>query len=103
MIEEAKIEKIDTTDDPAVESADWDEYEPGRRNSKSPPVEYSVEGKVVSNIEEGAYLTVHRWSRNGEPAEGVMRTSEIQSVTEEEDFIIVETQSSVYKVTPHED
>jgi len=94
----AKVQKIDTTNDPHYETAEWDEYVEGEFNSKSPPVDYSVTGEVKSVLEEGNSMVVFRDKRNGKEVKGIMRTSPIQSVKDNEDEFIVETQNSVYLV-----
>ena len=73
-----------------------DKYVPGTANNisenKSLPVEYSIEGELLSPIEVGKIVFVFRTKRNGVAATGYFQTSKITEVTEN----TFKTQNSVY-------
>ena len=73
-----------------------DKYVPGTANNisenKSLPIEYSIEGELMSPIEVGKGVIVFRTKRNGVAATGYFQTSKITEVTEN----TFKTQNSVY-------
>jgi len=73
-----------------------DKYVPGTANNisenKSLPIEYSIEGELLSPIEVGKIVFVFRTKRNGVAATGYFQTSKITEVTEN----TFKTQNSVY-------
>mgnify|MGYP006431814571 CR=1 FL=1 len=78
-----KLIKTGKVDDPEYESAVWSEYNEGEYNPKSPPVDYEAKGSLAAPVEEGASVVLLRTERNGKEAEGIMRTSPVQSVTKQ--------------------
>ena len=95
---EVKVKKIGRPGNPLVETAKWNEHNEGEVNTKSLPVLYTVKGKLLSDIEEGNFLTIERYERNGTEKYGVMRTSRIQEVREFPNRVEVDTQNSIYKI-----
>ncbi len=94
------VEKIDVAKDPDAETPDWESHNEGEANpGESVPVEYTAKGTLDSEIEEGRSIVVFRSERNGTRAAGVLTTSAVQSVEDHGDFIIAETQNSIYKIT----
>jgi len=95
---EVKVKKIGRPGDPEYKTAEWSEYNEGEVNKKSPPVFYTVKGKLLSDIEEGNFLSIERYERNGTEQYGLMRTSRIQKVKEFPNHVEVDTQNSIYKI-----
>lgn len=94
------VEKIGVSNDPDAETPDWKSHNEGEANpGKSVPVEYTAKGTLDSEIEEGRSIVLFRSERNGTQAAGVLTTSAVQSVEDHGDFIIAETQNSIYKIT----
>ncbi len=94
------VEKIGVSNDPGAETPDWESHNEGEANpGESVPVEYTAKGTLDSEIKEGRSIVLFRSERNGTRAAGVLTTSEVQSVEDHGDFIIAETQNSIYKIT----
>lgn len=89
------IKKIASVDggQPAME---MNKYIPGTANNiaenKSIPIEYYIEGYLLSPIEAGKSVEVMRTKRNGIEATGFFQTSKVTEVTEN----TFKTQNSVY-------
>lgn len=90
-----QIQKIAAVDGGLV-PMEKDKYVPGTANNilenKSLPIEYSIEGELLSPIEVGKGVSVYRTKRNGVAATGYFQTSKITEVTEN----TFKTQNSVY-------
>jgi hypothetical protein len=96
-----RVQKIAAADNPAFKTPSWEEHVPGAPNEgESLPSGYTVTGTLKSYVEEGNRLVVLRDTRNGEEISGVMQTSEIQCVEEKQGTLCIETQNSVYCVSP---
>ena len=78
--------------------ARWDEWDPtiGYLKHRSLPVDYSVGGSLVTNIEIGERIEVLRFERNGIRALGIFTSSPVRGVDE---FSRIITDNSVYEVT----
>ena len=76
---------------------DADKYVAGTNQTfvenKSLPIEYTIEGELVTPIEIGKSLMVHRHKRNGVVSEGFFTTSIITSVSSD----TFTTKNSVYR------
>jgi hypothetical protein len=95
-----KLQKIDVAQDPQAKTPEWDDYVAGRLNrGVSLPVDYTVTGRLVREIEEGSPCVIMRHTRNGKSISGVLQTSPVQSVDENEEGYVVKTQNSIYHVT----
>jgi len=96
--DEVTVQKIGVVDDPKAETPDWEDYREGELNASSVPVEYEVQGSLVSPVEEGEPIVLYRTQRNGTEAAGIFRTSEVQSLEETQDHVIAKTQNSIYRI-----
>lgn len=98
---EVKVKKIGRTKDSKYETAQWNEYNEGEANTKSPSVLYEVKGKLLSDIEKTNILRIERYERNGTEQYGLMTTSPVQKVRDREDYpnrVVVDTQNSIYEI-----
>jgi hypothetical protein len=95
-----KITKIGKLEEPRVQTADWAEYIPGAFNSLSPPVEYTIKAVIhdYDSIEVGGFIWADRYERNGEPVQGVFRSSRITKVENENGNLKVTTGNSIYLI-----
>ena len=101
-----KLTKLDTAQNPRVESAQTVEeygesiWQSLFKNTQfdsghlSPSVGYSVVGEILREAVVGDSLRMMRYSRNGEVTPGVFQTSEITEV----DGDYFTTMNSLYKV-----
>ena len=66
----------------------------------SPPVDYWVEGIQIHEgpISIGEPFIMARDNRNGEKCLGMLHTSRVQKVEEMDDYIIIATKNSIYKL-----
>ena len=98
--------KVRVTKVGVVAGAPWptaskQEYDPGMDNGAvSPPVEYEVQGTLVSDMTLGGKLYIDRTHRNGFEAPGGMITSHITSIAFRSNGVLVTTRNSVYLVVP---
>lgn len=88
-----RITKLAPSYKPAVETA-WN-YEEYKEKHISPPVNYWVEGDILSGFAEGDCLVLVRYVRNGVECPGFFTTSRIQNI--HWDLGKFETHNSIYK------
>ncbi len=83
---------------PLSPPASWDEWDPaiGYLKHRSLPVDYTLRGRLMMNIEIGECLEILRIERNGIKALGVFRSSPVREIDE---FCRVVTNNSIYEVT----
>jgi len=95
-----KISKIGIAPNAAYPTPAAEKYIPGEDNGAvSLPINYTVEGYLVSPIKETQHITVQREKRNGVPIAGFFSTSEVEKITKiNETNYVVETLNSVYTV-----
>lgn len=97
--ERVRVFKLSPSSAAQVPTAAWSEWRPGEPNpGRSPPVEYTVTGVLLGDLQEGSRLALARDSRNGVPAAGKFISSPIRGVTVEGSRVLVETTNSVYIV-----
>lgn len=91
-----KLEKLQASPAAILPTPNMQDYRPGEQNfGKSLPVGYTIEGKLMRNVEVGKTLFLERHKRNGEAVFGMTETSEIIAIQGD----ILLTQNSVYRVT----
>ena len=105
-----KLTKINTVENPSVSSASsideygksvWDSLFKNTHTEDhlSPPIEYSIIGTLVNDIEVGKSLMVNRESRNGVVVPGLFTTSIVQSIGYQNNKIVgFTTNNSIYTV-----
>ena len=105
-----QLTKIDTVENPLVESASSiDEYGKSVWNSifknthtedhLSPPIEYSITGELINDIEVGKSIKVNRESRNGVMVPGLFYTSPVVTIGFKDNKIVgFTTKNSLYKI-----
>lgn len=83
---------------PLSPPARWDEWDPtiGHLEHLSLPVDYTIRGILLTQIEVGDSMEVLRFERNGIKALGIFHSSQVQEVDE---FCRVVTNNSAYEVT----
>lgn len=90
-----RIKKLCPTEKPDYPTPHWDSYIPGEDNGNvSIPMDYEVEGYLMSPIVVGKPVQLARTKRNGLPIDGVFQTSKVTAQTE----IGFTTKNSVYEV-----
>lgn len=95
-----KLEKIEVVKDPQTDTADWSDYNFGSENEgKSPPVEYTLEGKLLFDVKKFQSVNIFRTKRNDVVCGGLMRTTPLTNVIKKDDHFILTTLNSVYKLT----
>lgn len=94
-----RITKLSECENPKYKSAAWDGYALGIDNGDvSLPIEYQIEGELLSEIKEGRGIKVERTSRNGIQSFGYFTSSAVSEVTEKDGGKLVKTGNSVYFV-----
>ncbi len=96
-MQKVRIKKVNPTSNPKHETAAKEEWIPGLGNpeGKSIPVEYTIEGYLARDIVLDKGVMVYRTLRNGEKADGIFYTSNVQKIINDNKF---ETYNSVYEV-----
>jgi len=90
-----RVKKIAASSEPKYKTPKFDDYETGvHGNQMSVPIEYEVEGRLVIDVEEQGFIYISRDARNGVEADGLFRSSIIQTIKGN----IVETCNSRYIV-----
>lgn len=90
-----RIKKLSHLPDAQVAAGDWKDYVPGRDNGNvSLPVDYEIEGKLITDLVVGQPLEVFRTSRNGVSASGMFNTSPLTVVAPG----MFQTQNSTYLI-----
>jgi len=94
------VTKLDVSNDPEHETPSWDEHDHGSYNpNTSLPVYYNVKGTLIRELTEGSPMFVERHKRNGKKKAGIMQTSPVQNIREDEEGrVLVETMNSIYSV-----
>lgn len=88
------IKKIAASKNALIPSANKEDYLYGEINLLSLPVEYEIEGYLISDIQVGKPVFVERTKRNGVISSGLFTTSIVVSSLEG----FFETLNSVYKI-----
>lgn len=95
-----KLEKLEVIKDPQVDTAEWAEYNFGSEdNSKSLPVDYTLEGTLVHDVKKFQSVNIYRTKRNDVECIGLMRTTPLTNIIKQDDHFILTTLNSVYKLT----
>lgn len=88
-----KITKLSAQSSPIVPTPEMEGYIQGQDNGLvSLPIEYTIEGYLLKEIEVGEPVRVHRMIRNGVEKEGQFETSPVTKITETG----FETTNSIY-------
>jgi len=91
------MKKLSVSDAPVVRTPDANEYKPGENNGDtSVPVEYTITGYLVGDIEVGKGIHVLRDTRNGIRADGFFDTSAVCKIQDKVNGLIITTNNSVY-------
>lgn len=78
-----KITKVSSVESPLFPTPNMSEYKLGEINeSVSLPVEYTIEGELIGEIEVGFPVTVSRTKRNEVVCAGLFQTSSVVSISE---------------------
>ena len=94
-----KITKLSSTDTPVCETPLMKDYSMGKDNGNvSLPTEYWLEGVLMQDIVVGTPISVYRTIRNGVETPGIFTSSNVMSITENVNILIVKTQNSIYQV-----
>lgn len=88
------IQKISEAPGAKYPAAKPEEYNYGKLNPTSIPVDYTVEGILITNIEIGKSVIILREKRNGIPIEGFFRSSAVTEIGAG----YFKTTNSIYKV-----
>lgn len=89
------IKKISASKNPEYPTEGADNYKYGKLNPlKSPPVDYTIEGRLLEEIKVGECVKVARSKRNDVVCMGYFETSPVVSKTEDG----FETCNSIYTV-----
>jgi hypothetical protein len=92
-----KITKVAIAPDAEFKTADWKNWVCGQENEgQSPPIDYTVKGKLAWPIEEGNTIHLHRTERNGIQSLGIFVSSKILQIASNERAKVVITRNSVY-------
>ena len=76
------IKKLAAVENPGVATAEKHEYVCGSgTNTKSPPVEYEVEGRLMNDVAVGEAVKLDRWRRNEVVTNGQFMTSPVVKVS----------------------
>lgn len=95
MKQYVRLTKIKASKNPEYATPHWNTYKHGALNKgTSIPIDYWVEGYLVSPIKVGEYAAIDRRVRNGEEVSGFMTTSQIIEINGD----IFETINSIYKI-----
>lgn len=90
-----RLTKLQPVADPEVPTPTFEEYEVGQINDNvSIPVDYWIEGWLITEPVLGGYLLVDRKIRNGVVIGGIFQTSMITQITEDG----FKTLNSIYKL-----
>ena len=93
------MKKLSVSDAPVARTPDANEYKPGENNGDtSVPVEYTITGYLVGDIEVGKGIHVLRDTRNGVKADGFFDTSVVRKIQNRPSGLVVTTNNSVYEV-----
>jgi hypothetical protein len=97
-----QITKLKSVENPLFPTPDNSAYAPGKDNGDvSVPVDYTVEGYLLNEIQEGECARMDRRKRNGVEVDGTFQTSQIQHVSTDlaqKGEGMFRTQNSVYEV-----
>lgn len=90
------VKKLKACDNPAFPTPKFEDYRPGEDNGPvSLPVEYTITGKLLYDVQPGGLIFVARDSRNGVPIDGNFCSSPVVKIEGNQVF----TRNSVYQVT----
>jgi len=94
-----RVTKLGSVDEPYFPTPTWTEYGEDKGACNSIPTDYVAEGKLMMVPEKDKPLMMERHLRNGVKALGFFRTSYINKIVTEEDFLMVfETMNSRYRM-----
>lgn len=94
-----RITKLGSVGEPCHTTPTWEEYKKDKASCYSIPTNYTCEGYLLSDIEEGWRISMKRMIRNGVERLGIFTSSAIQKITEQDDFrMVFETHNSRYLV-----
>ena len=92
-----KLTKVSESANPDFKSAQWDHFICGVENpGVSLPIDYWIEGELLSEVTIGKPLTIARTTRNGIKNIGIFYSSVIQRITEISGKKIISTRNSIY-------
>lgn len=89
-----RITKIDALECPLAPTSPWEEWNPGKSNESSPPVNYEVIGYLLRPIRFNESLLALRTERNGIQEFGIFCTTPVAAFAHG----ILRTQNSLYFV-----
>lgn len=97
------LQKLSAVDNPCIETAQSNSYNAGSINELSPPIEYTIRGKLINPIVIGQPVTVHRSTRNDIVMPGIFQSSPVTKIESNK----ISTMNSVYlieevELTPEE-
>lgn len=79
-----KITKLSASPDPLFDTPDAENYKFGIvNNNVSIPIDYTVEGHLLTKLEVGKSVIMLRKRRNGVDIDGIFQTSPITEFTED--------------------
>lgn len=78
------------------ETAKWDEWNDGDYNNKTPPIDYEIEGLLMSDVDVGSSISVLRTKRNGVDVYGHFVSSKVEKILPYAEGDLIYTQNSVY-------
>ncbi len=93
-----RVTKLAACVDALFPSAKKDSYLHGEENLVSPPIDYSLEGRLLSAVEVGQEIRVERRIRNGIEVDGLFRSTAVKSVSDDLGRLTVTTQNSIYVI-----
>lgn len=93
-----KLTKVGVANSPFFSTMKWKDYQLGSSNNTgSLPIDYWLEGYLITDPVIGLSLVIDRTSRNGIDERGITRTSRLQKLKKESEYIYrLETDNSVY-------
>lgn len=91
--QKVRLLKIDTSDNPEYPAAEWANYKFGGYNpGVSLPIEYSVEGYLITDIQIGNSIVINRTKRNEEITGGHLKSSPVEKIENK----VIHTNNSRY-------
>jgi hypothetical protein len=102
-----KLTKIDINPNSgAIQASTIEEYRTDQERGtwgqwfegKSPPVDYWIVGELIGEIQVGKAILIDRWNRNGVVIRGIMHTSEVMKLEENDGVTYITTANSLYKM-----
>lgn len=90
------LKKLNSVNDPKFPTALENEYVAGQLNDGvSPPIDYEIEGFLLSPISLNEFIIIQREKRNGVAVQGLFKSSRIAKIKND----IIHTQNSIYRIT----